>query len=477
MGLALVVELVDHLTTVTNPATGEAITSPYGDLNSMAMQEGAAITSYMYNGYFPLTPNYWMSDPKGFPTPEADGGCVWAWEIPLSKLAWNIFNTSIPVDYKSINPAEVGLLRAWELIATCLVYNNNSNDISAVASAAVGNAGNNINSSTEIINWLGGDGHCSSGPYYGRNLFYRAVSDVLYSSENYNDISAFPLCDMESIIDAAPKNGPYAHSDTDYAPGGWGSDRRFIDAAGNGTGTWGNFNGLDYMLLYNLYYILLGMQAPPVIIPGTYYYTYPCTDGSGIVGFNTNPFVVSTCSTINVNTLNIANNGGLQLLAGEQAYIDIKPTLGNIIVQPGGYLYAACSNDCCQPPLMDYFYQDDPGSCADNQSAKADSNLFVIYQKTDEFDTAFVNNSIINYPNPFISNTNIEFTLKQYGPVSIYILDAIGRKVYTLINNENFNAGGHVIQYNGSLLPSGIYYGILKTNAQVKQCKMTKVKY
>jgi len=62
-----------------------------------------------------------------------------------------------------------------------------------------------------------------------------------------------------------------------------------------------------------------------------------------------------------------------------------------------------------------------------------------------------------NYPNPFNPVTKIKFDLADSGPVSIVVYNILGEKVTTLLN-KRMNAGSHVIRFNGSLLPSGLYF-------------------
>jgi Secretion system C-terminal sorting domain len=62
-----------------------------------------------------------------------------------------------------------------------------------------------------------------------------------------------------------------------------------------------------------------------------------------------------------------------------------------------------------------------------------------------------------NYPNPFNPSTTIEYSLPSPGKVSLNIFDVLGRQVETLVNE--FQSGGrYKVNFNGSKLPSGIYF-------------------
>ena len=62
-----------------------------------------------------------------------------------------------------------------------------------------------------------------------------------------------------------------------------------------------------------------------------------------------------------------------------------------------------------------------------------------------------------NYPNPFNPVTNIQYDLPFDNFVSIKIYDVLGKEISTLIN-EFKQAGSYITSFNGSNLPSGIYY-------------------
>lgn len=64
--------------------------------------------------------------------------------------------------------------------------------------------------------------------------------------------------------------------------------------------------------------------------------------------------------------------------------------------------------------------------------------------------------SIIVYPNPFNSNTKIEYTLPEPSGVSITIYDILGREVNRLVNGFK-KAGNYSITWSAGKVPSGVY--------------------
>ena len=62
-----------------------------------------------------------------------------------------------------------------------------------------------------------------------------------------------------------------------------------------------------------------------------------------------------------------------------------------------------------------------------------------------------------NYPNPFNPTTTIRFSLPESGNIKLEILNLLGEKVQTLVN-EFYNVGIYNVEFNAEKLPSGIYF-------------------
>lgn len=81
-----------------------------------------------------------------------------------------------------------------------------------------------------------------------------------------------------------------------------------------------------------------------------------------------------------------------------------------------------------------------------------------------------------NYPNPFNPKTKINYSINKQSLVSIKVYDINGKHIETLVN-EVKNAGNFEIEFNGSNLPSGIYfYTLYINNEKTKTRKMVLVK-
>lgn len=80
-----------------------------------------------------------------------------------------------------------------------------------------------------------------------------------------------------------------------------------------------------------------------------------------------------------------------------------------------------------------------------------------------------------NYPNPFNPSTKIEFAIPKEGFVSLKVFDVLGREVALLVNGD-FKAGGYTVDYDASMLPSGIYFYKLTSGGFTETKKMILVK-
>lgn len=81
-----------------------------------------------------------------------------------------------------------------------------------------------------------------------------------------------------------------------------------------------------------------------------------------------------------------------------------------------------------------------------------------------------------NYPNPFNPSTKIVFNLPENSKVSLKIFDIMGREVSCLISNEYKNAGSYSLNFDGSNLPSGVYFYQFITEKYTVVKKMTLLK-
>jgi len=102
------------------------------------------------------------------------------------------------------------------------------------------------------------------------------------------------------------------------------------------------------------------------------------------------------------------------------------------------------------------FYAENVG-CSNNK----------IKQPDKELSTAF---SI--YPNPFSKQTNINFSIVEDQPVSIWINDISGRLISKIVDSEVKTTGQHQITFNADNNAVGIYYVTMQTGENFATQKM-----
>ncbi len=80
-----------------------------------------------------------------------------------------------------------------------------------------------------------------------------------------------------------------------------------------------------------------------------------------------------------------------------------------------------------------------------------------------------------NYPNPFNPETIISFSLPDAGYAKLTVFDLVGREVAVLVNEE-LKAGTYKVNFNASVLSTGVYFYRIETNSFSDVKKMMLVK-
>jgi SLT domain-containing protein len=80
-----------------------------------------------------------------------------------------------------------------------------------------------------------------------------------------------------------------------------------------------------------------------------------------------------------------------------------------------------------------------------------------------------------NHPNPFNPITHIRYQLTHDSKVILKVYDVLGRDLKTLVN-EIQSAGFKVVTFDGSTLPSGIYFYRIQAGSFTDVKKMALMK-
>lgn len=66
-----------------------------------------------------------------------------------------------------------------------------------------------------------------------------------------------------------------------------------------------------------------------------------------------------------------------------------------------------------------------------------------------------------NYPNPFNSIAQIRYQIARNEEVEIIVYNLIGEKMLSLVNEQQ-SLGSYVVEFDASILASGVYFYHLK---------------
>lgn len=80
-----------------------------------------------------------------------------------------------------------------------------------------------------------------------------------------------------------------------------------------------------------------------------------------------------------------------------------------------------------------------------------------------------------NYPNPFNPTTKIKFDLSKSSDIKLCVYDLSGREVNRIANGYT-KAGSYSVDFNGSDLPSGVYFCSLTTEYSTQTIKLMLLK-
>jgi hypothetical protein len=103
---------------------------------------------------------------------------------------------------------------------------------------------------------------------------------------------------------------------------------------------------------------------------------------------------------------------------------------------------------------LDFYFTNDPS--VDVEKEEGQPNEYILSQ---------------NYPNPFNPSTNINYTVKEGGLVTLKVYNILGVEVATLVNGYK-PAGIYQTDFNAAKLSSGVYLYRLSVNGFTETRKM-----
>jgi len=79
------------------------------------------------------------------------------------------------------------------------------------------------------------------------------------------------------------------------------------------------------------------------------------------------------------------------------------------------------------------------------------------------------------YPNPFNPSTSIQLNLDEAATLSLSIYNAKGQLVESLVQNQDYSAGEHTLNWHAGAVSSGIYFVQISSGADVLTQKVMKL--
>jgi hypothetical protein len=138
-------------------------------------------------------------------------------------------------------------------------------------------------------------------------------------------------------------------------------------------------------------------------------------------------------------------------------FCDLQWPPFNPATPPGAY---SSENISRIPAGYRFVYGTDPCSTTDVIPSNTTPQEFILYQ---------------NFPNPFNPSTIISWRIPVSNHQTLKIYDMLGQEVATLVN-EVKSAGGYEVEFDASLLPSGIYFYQLCAGEFIQSKKMSFIK-
>jgi hypothetical protein len=299
-----------------------------------------------------------------------------------------------------------------------------------------------------------------------RYQYFALLYNVLWGTNGYtiNDYDTF----FQNAINSAPCVGPYFNGAPFASTYQWASDY-MLNSADEGTNTkWSNgdpanlgeYNGLDYMLMYNLNNIYHKNYAYYTNYADNLKITNRAIDNTKEY-YNARSYLDDLNQYqngfIDVQNLTVKNTSSVDMRAGQKITISAP-----FIVQAGstfkGRIYQPPINSDWEMTICSHM--DANGEPAlDGHRLAADPNIYNYSVDSSNTKSSLGN----NFPNPFNNTTIIPYFVSEPGSVQMNVIDSYGRLIQELVNKNDHAIGHFTIEFNSNNLANGVYFYLLKT--------------
>ena len=339
-------------------------------------------------------------------------------------------------------------------------------------------------------------------------VFSTEIAPLLHHYlHNTSDLGILPT-DLLTMLNTAPCQGPYYYGGGTGIKG-WRSSYRFSSPseANNGNSvSQGDFNGLDYMLLFNLYRLtfpsLLSVASKNELHVDINN-NFPIASANKY-GSDANPALYKAFESINISgTLAAGNNantnGNLTLhapmialsnfdiKAGSTFDTDVTPFQCNSTGT--GYLRVAASDTAVNvidtAAMIAAYNKKINALLAEEVNKQAPAINKRIEQSRYEPINDYIRrvenlgrkNSAVVYPNPASASCTLDLKIVEDSDIDFTITDLSGKEMIKVLKNAPYSEGSYKINFDVNSLPEGSYLFIVKTNKGAQAGRFVKVNY
>lgn len=427
---------------------------------------------YSLNTHAPLNPWRIYNPVTGNPVPEEDGGHAEFFAYAAAELANAISPAGQAIHGNHHNSSSLAGIVEWELLGTtgwtaqdlCVPGFQGGDNYKFLILAALTNT------------W-------SPAVVTSRSLGDSYEHIPLLQQLLHNVTNLVQMSNYEILFNQAPCTGPYNYGGEHYPINEWSSTSRFVHperrhnvpCTADPPSFTGEYNGLDYMLLHNLWYIAHGGYGADNRILWERNHNYPTSSGYGSI---TDPANINAFENIDVINVNFLSNSNVTYHAGYMIHFYVASTYPSLSITPtssGALFHAYVKPFSCETTDGDYRNMvDDPDTSKtmnpffyekftnNKPQPPVNKDYISSYNEFLKLNSSEIKSVVLDHkfetnilPNPNDGSFQIAITRNDQaiGIKEIKVFDIMGKEIWSIGESLNNTANVDISGY-----AKGIYY-------------------
>jgi hypothetical protein len=458
MALSIIIQRID-----ASPPNGLTFMDGLSNYKDEAKAIMVRIIDYMHkpsnlNGF-----SKWIiKDPNGKKLKNKWGGHAWFMAPGFSTAAFRLCGHNNPsVLMKSIDANWHFCVGVYKIVQSQYWYFLTNPDalkyLNFMAMTGPHSLGNGtVSSFTAKIMYYSGN--------YLSSLKYPTVHIPMLTKYLYSTVDVHPKSYYEGLLDDAPCFGPYNYSyksfsQVSFPSHDWSATTLTIHPERRGDNSPdfpGEYNGLDYMMLFNLFY--LNENEPIKKYFTDLYHNNMLTDfpTSSNYGSSGDPANIISHSTILASN-HISSSGNVEYRAGKS--IDLNT---NFTVDANAAFYAHIDDVECV------------GVGNEFERMKINQEITVETKPTRELENTG-KLEVVAFPVPFSENFNIQLSTDKATHAIVKLISAEGKLINVLFDGD-FETPEYFLSFSTNNLQKGFYMVTVEANGNSKALKLIKSK-